>query len=388
MKNIKILTVILLAIGIAGMGIGCGSSSGGSSGSQVSSGVNSLPPANLTVQNVNDAASQAINSANQQPPTDVSNITSSTVNSAPNQTMPTLSYLFKNLGNSSVVIKPKSMQGTALNALSVLKQAATTGACFTDVVVLNKSTTGNLDITITWNHSSCTTSSGTLTLNGTVTVTGTYDTTLGDLGITESMNLTFAMDDLSTGTNTTISLNGSDTTTGSGIVLPITSISYTDKGKTNISASMTSPNGNSSFTGWIAIDDTFTGTPTQLMFAINDGTEIDVGGSKLIGEYGIANLTMTTYSSSGSPITAITVNGDGTYGVAVSGTAYKYSGRISVVYSNLVFDYTSCNGPTGGTITITGAAGNVFVFDFNNQTQCGCAAVTENGTPVSGNFCY
>ncbi len=382
MKNIKILTVILLAIGIAGMGIGCGSSSGGSSGSQVSSGVNSLPPANLTVQNVGGAASQAISSANKQPPTDVSNITSSTVNSAPNQTMPILAYVFNKMGNN-VIVKPQSMQGTALNALSILKQAATSGYCAP--VITDNSTPNNLNVTATWNNASCTFSTETLTINGTVTVTGTYDSSLGNLAITESLNLTFNMTDSSSGLNENFTMNGSDTITGAGIVLPITSISYTEKGKVNLSATITSGGHTESFSGWVAIDDTFTGTPSQLMFTINDGEEIDAGGSKLIGTYAIATITMTTYS--GSTITALTVNGSGTYGVAVSGTTYGYSGKINVVYSNLVFDYTSCFGPADGTITITGAAGNVFEFDFHGQ-QCDCAAVTENGTPVTGSpFC-
>jgi hypothetical protein len=382
MKNIKILTVVLLAIGIAGMGIGCGSSSGGSSGSQVSSGVNSLPPANLTVQNIGSAASQAISSANQKPPTDVSTITSTTVNGAPNQSLPVLSYLFKNLGNN-VVIKPQSMRGTALNALSMLKQAATSGYCAP--VVTDSSTPNNLDVTATWNNASCTSSTETITINGTVTVKGTYDSTLGNLAITESLNLTFKMTDSASGLDENFTMNGSDTITGSGIVLPITSISYNEKGTMNLSATVTSGGHTGSFSGWVTMDDTFTGTPSQLMFTINDGEEIDTGGSKLVGTYAIATITMTTYG--GSPITAITVNGNGTYGVAVSGTTYAYSGRINVVYSNLVFDYTSCFGPADGTITITGAAGNVFEFNFHGQ-QCDCAAVTENGTPVTGSpFC-
>ncbi len=382
MKTIKILTVVLLAMGLASAGIGCGSSSSGSSGNQVSSGVNALPPANLTVQNVGNAASQAISSANKQPPSDVSNITSTTVNGAPNQSLPVLSYLFKNLG-SNVVIKPQSMKGAAVNALSMLKQAATSGTCAP--VITDNSTPNNLDVTAAWNNASCTFSTETITINGTVTVKGTYDSTLGTLAITESLNLTFNMTDTASGLTENFTLSGGDTITGAGIVLPVTSITYSEKGTVNLSATVTSGGRSESFSGWTTIDDTFTGTPSQLMFSINDGEEIDAGGSKIIGTYAIATITMTTYG--GSPITALTVNGSGTYGVAVSGTTYAYSGKISVIYSNLVFDYTSCFGPASGSISITGAAGNVFVFDFTGQ-QCDCAAVTENGTPVTGSpFC-
>ncbi|MCL5879058.1 MAG: hypothetical protein M1428_04590 [Deltaproteobacteria bacterium] len=377
MKKIKILTIVLLAIGLAGAGIGCGSSSSGSSGNQVSSGVNALPPANLTVQNIGSAASQAISSANQQPPTDVSNITSSTVNSSTNQGIPTLSYLFKNLGNN-VVIKPQSMRGTALNALAVIKQAATSGSC-APTSYTDNSTTGNLDVTVTWSKVSCTISTTTMTINGSITITGNYDTTLGTLAITDTMDLNFIMDDPSLSLNENVTLNGSDTITGAGVVAPLTNITYSDKGKVNISATITSQSNTGSFTGWVATDDTFTGTPSQIVFTINDGTEVDSGSAK-IGVYATANITMTT---SGSPITSLTINGSGTYGVAGSSGTYTYTGKYSVAYAALTFD-NSCADPVSGTITIT--ANHVFLLDFNGAS-CGCASVSEDGTVINANYC-
>ncbi len=381
MKNIKILAVVLLALGLASAGIGCGSSSGGSSGSQVSSGVNSLPPANLTVQSVSGAAGQAIGSVNNPPPNSVTTATSTTVSGSQSPTIPTLSFLFQNIStkNSTIMVKPQSMNSTALNTLSVLKQAVTSGACFTNVSVSDNSTPGNIDVTVTWNNVSCTSSSVTLTLNGSITVTGSYDNSLGTFDVVENENLTFTSNDSSTSSTTTMNLNGKETITGAGIVAGATSITYSEVGHTNISATVTSPTQNGSFSGWIDVDDTFTGTPSQLIFTINDGTEIDIGSTKIVGTYGIATITMTTFG--GAPITAMTVNGSGTYGVAVSPSTYGYSGRISVVYSNLLFSYGTCSGASGGTVTITGAANNVFVFDFDGQS-CGCAAVTENGTPV------
>ncbi len=371
MKNLKILVVVLLAIGLATAGSGCGSSSGSSSGSQVSSGLNALPPANLTVSNVGSAASQAIDGANVQPPSDVSSITSSTVSNVGSPSIPTLSYMVNNLGSKNVIVKPQSMKGNVVNGLAIFKQAATSGSCL-PTSYSSTGGSGTVNVTATWNNVSCTMSTTTLTINGTISVTGTYDTTLGSVNITETENISFNESDPTSGT-IAISLNGSETITAAGIVAGATSVTYAEKGKANISATITSPNGSGSVTGWIDIDDTFTGTPNQLVYAFKDGTEISSGGAKF-GTYGIGTITMTT---SGSPVTAITVNGGGTYGVTTSsGTSY-YSGKVSVAYANIVFDPGVCSGyPSAGTLTVT--ANNTFVFTFDGQS-CGCAMVSENG---------
>ena len=374
MKNIKILTIVLLAIGLASAGIGCGSSSGGSSGNQVSSGVNALPPANLTLQNVGSAASQALQGANNPPPSDVSTITSTTVNGSTNTTIPTLSFLLKGIGSKNVIVKPQSMKGTTVNALSMFQQVATSGSC--TPTVSGSASSGTVNVTVTWNNASCSFSGSTMTINGTITVVGTYDTSLGNVDLTETDNVTFSLDDPTSGINETVGLNGSETITGAGIVAGTTSITYEEKGTININATITSPNGSGTITGWIDIDDTFTGTPSQIMYTFSDGTELDSASSK-IGTYGVGSITMTT---SGIPVSSMTVNGGGTYGVAASNGTSSYSGKIFVTYSNLVFNPSVCAGyPSSGTLTVK--ANNEYVFTFDGQT-CGCAAVTENGTPT------
>ena len=381
MKNIKILTIVLLALGLADAGIGCGSSSSGSSGSQVSSGVNALPPANLTVQNVGSAASQALQGANNPPPSDVSTITSSTVNGSTNTTIPSLSFLLKGIGSKNVIVKPQSMKGATVNALSAFQQAATSGSCAP--TVSGSAASGSINVTITWNNVSCSFSSSTMTIDGTITVVGTYDGTLGNVDLTETDNVKFTLDDPTSGINEAVSLNGSDTITGAGIIAGTTSITYSEKGHMNISATITSPNGSGTVTGWIDIDDTFTGTPSQIMYTFSDGSEIDSGSAKF-GTYGVGSITMTT---SGIPVTSMTVNGGGTYGVAASNGTSTYSGKVSVTYSGIVFDSSVCSGyPSSGTMTVS--ANNVYVFTFSGQT-CGCAAVTENGTTIPNSpLCY
>ena len=374
MKKIKILTVALLAIGLASAGIGCGSTSSGSSGNQVSSGVNALPPANLTVQNVGSAASQALQGANNPPPSDVSTITSTTVNGSTNTTIPTLSFLLKGIGSKNVIVKPQSMKGTTLNALSMFRQAATSGTCAP--TISGSASSGTVNVTVTWNNVSCSFSSSTMTIDGTITVIGTYDTSLGNVDLTETDNVKFSLDDPTSGINETVSLNGSETITGAGIVAGTTSITYEEKGNMNINATITSPNGSGTITGWIDIDDKFTGTPSQIIYTFSDGSEIDSGSSK-IGTYGVGSITMTT---SGIPVASMTINGGGTYGVAASNGTSSYSGKIIVTYSSLVFNPSVCAGyPSSGTLTVK--ANNEYVFTFDGQT-CGCAAVTENGTPT------
>ncbi|MCL4467743.1 MAG: hypothetical protein M1591_02250 [Deltaproteobacteria bacterium] len=375
MKKIKILTVALLAIGLASAGIGCGSTSSGSSGNQVSSGVNALPPANLTVQNVGSAASQALKGADNPPPSNVSTVTSTTVNGSTSATIPTLSFLLKGIGSNNVIVKPQSMKGATVNALSMFRQAATSGSC-TSPTYTDNSSTGNIDFTVTWNNATCSFSGSTMTIDGTITVIGTYDTSLGNLDLTETDNLKFTLDDPTTGVNEAVSLNGSNTITGAGVVAGTTSITYTEKGHTNINATITSPNGSGTITGWIDIDDSFTGTPSQLMYTFSDGSEIDSGSSKF-GTYGVGSITMTT---SGIPVSSMTLDGGGTYGVTASNGTSSYSGKVIVTYSAIVFDPSVCSGyPSSGSLTIQ--ANNVYMFTFTGQT-CGCAAVTENGTPT------
>lgn len=382
MKKVNILAVTLMAAGIAVFSLSCGSSSSsGGGGGNPQGSLNSLPNANLTVSNVGGAATQALDTANTQPPSDVSTITDSTVSGAQNQTIPTLSYLFSKLSANNIVINPQSMRGTALNALTVLKQAVASGTCSPTSYVDN-STPGTLDVTVAWNNASCTFSTETLTINGSVKVTGSYDASLGNLGITESVSLNFGMVDSASGLNENITLSGNDTITGSGIIAGTSSISYNEKGTVNINGTVSTPQGGGSFAGWITIDDTFTGTPSQLTFSINDGTEVDVNGTRVLGTYGVANITMTI--GAGSPAT-VTVNGSGTYGEAVNAGIYAYSGKVSVAYDNLLFDPSVCYGyPSSGTITITAA--NVWLFDFNGAS-CGCASLSEDGTVVNANFC-
>ncbi len=381
MKNIKILTIVLLAIGLASAGIGCGSSSGGSSGSQVSSGVNALPPANLTVQNVGSAAGQAVQGADKTPPSDVSTITSSTVSSSTSGNIPTLSLLLKGLGGS-VVVKPQSAKGATVNALSLFQQATTSGTCAPSSMSAT-SGSGAVNVSVTWNNVSCTFSTETMTINGTIGVTGTYDTSLGNIDLTETMNIQFTLNDPSYGYNESVSLNGTDSITGAGVIAGTTSITYSDKGHTAISATYSGTSGSYTITGWIDVDDTFTGTPSQIIYGFADGTETDSGSTK-IGTYGTGTITMTT---SGIPATSVTVNGSGLFGVSVSSGTSKYSGKVNVTYDNIVFNSSVCTGyPSSGTMTVAGK--NTFVFTFDGQT-CGCAAVTENGTPTPNSpLCY
>ncbi|MCL4469185.1 MAG: hypothetical protein M1591_09675 [Deltaproteobacteria bacterium] len=382
MKKIKILTVALLAIGLASAGIGCGSTSSGSSGNQVSSGVNALPPANLTVQNVGSAASQALKGADNPPPSDVSTITSTTVNGSTNTTIPTLSFLLKGIGSNNVIVKPQSMKGATVNALSMFQQAATSGSC-APTNISGSGGSGTVNVTVTWNNVSCSFSSSTMTIDGTISVIGTYDTSLGNIDLTETDNVKFTLDDPTTGINEAVSLNGSETITGAGVIAGTTSITYTEKGHMNISATVTSPNGSGTVSGWIDIDDSFTGTPSQLIYTFSDGSEMDSGSSKF-GTYGVGSITMTT---SGIPVNSMTLDGGGTYGVTTSYGTSSYSGKVIVTYSSIVFDPSVCSGyPSSGTLTIQ--ANNVYVFTFTSQT-CGCAAVTENGTPTPNSpLCY
>lgn len=381
MKTKNVL-IVLLVIGIASIGIGCGSSSSGSSGTKVSSGLNSLPPANLTVQSLGQPVTNALDNANTPIPTDVSSITSSTVSSAPNPQMPTLSLL-NHMG--SAIIKPSSQKNAVLRTLATFKQAQTSGSCGSPVITDNSSP-GIVDITITWNQVQCSISSGeTLTINGSVSVKGTYNETAGSVNITETYNnLTFVDANTVSNYSIKISLNGSETISGAGIVAGTTNISYSDKGNGTIAGSVTSSQGNTAISGWVSIDDNFTGTPSQLVFAITHGSEMSVGDSKF-GEYALGKITMTR--GSGSPA-LITINGSASYGVTGSTTAYSYEGKYSAAYSNIVFDPNICSGfwPSGGTLTIT--ANHVFELDFSinsSGTQCYCANVTVDGQPSSSN---
>jgi hypothetical protein len=365
----RILKVVILVIGITGIGIGCGTSSG--SGNKVSSGVNSLPPANLTVQNIGAVATNVFKTVSTRP-TDVSAITSSTVANAPDQSMPLLS-LMNHMGNA--VIKPGSMKEQVLKGLAVFKQAQVNGYC--SPTIADNSAPGNINVTITWNNVSCSFSGTTLTIDGSITVKGTYNESLGSLNITESYNnLTFKEQNQDS-TLVKITLNGAETISGAGIVAGSTSITYSDKGNGTISGNVTTSQGNVAISGWVSVDDTFTGSLSQLVYAINYGREINIDKTK-IADYGVGTITMTVGSST------LTINGGGTFGVTGTTSSANVEGRYSTLLSNVKYDNNICSGwwPADGTLTIT--ANHVFVLDFSGTT-CGCANVTVDGTQASGN---
>ncbi len=341
-----------------------------------------MPPANLTVQNLGGATVNALEAVNSPPPTDVSTVTSSTVTNAPDQSMPTLSLL-NHMG--SAIIKPTSQKNAVLKVLANFKQAQTSGSCGQPVIT-DHSSPGIVDVTVTWDNVQCTnpSSGDTMTINGSVTVKGTYNETAGSLNITESYNnLTFVDTNTTSNYSIKFSINGSETISGAGLIVGTTSITYSDKGNGTISGSFTSTQGNGTISGWVSVDDTFTGTPSQLVYAITHGKEISINSTKM-GMYGAGTITMTIGSS---PAT-LTINGGAAYGVTGTSTGYNFEGKYTTAYSNVVFDPNICYGswPSGGTLTIT--ANHVFVLDFSinsGGTQCGCANVTEDGTPVSNN---
>ena len=374
----RILKVVILVIGITGIGIGCGTSSG-SSGNKVSSGVNSLPPANLTVQNIGAAATNVLDTVNTPPPSDVSAITSSTVANAPDQSMPLLS-LMNHMGNA--VIKPGSMKEQVLKGLAVFKQAQVNGYC--SPTIADNSAPGNINVTITWNNVSCSFSGTTLTIDGSITVKGTYNESLGSLNITESYNNLTFKEQYPDSTLVKITLNGAETISGAGIVAGSTSITYSDKGNGTISGNVTTSQGNVAISGWVSVDDTFTGSLSQLVYAINYGREINIDKTK-IADYGVGTITMTVGSST------LTINGGGTFGVTGTTSSANVEGRYSTLLSNVKYDNNICSGwwPADGTLTIT--ANHVFVLDFSvnsSGTECGYANVTVDGTPASGNPIY
>jgi len=371
----RILKVVILVIGITGIGIGCGTSSG-SSGNKVSSGVNSLPPANLTVQNIGAAATNVLDTVNTPPPSDVSAITSSTVANAPDQSMPLLS-LMNHMGNA--VIKPGSMKEQVLKGLAVFKQAQVNGYC--SPTIADNSAPGNINVTITWNNVSCSFSGTTLTIDGSITVKGTYNESLGSLNITESYNNLTFKEQYPDSTLVKITLNGAETISGAGIVAGSTSITYSDKGNGTISGNVTTSQGNVAISGWVSVDDTFTGSLSQLVYAINHGREMNIYKTE-IADYGVGTITMTVGSS------ILTINGGGTFGVTGTTSSANVEGRYSALLSNVKYDNNICFGgwPADGTLTIT--ANHVFVLDFSvnsSGTECGCANVTFDGTPASGN---
>jgi len=369
----RILKVVILVIGITGIGIGCGTSSG--SGNKVSSGVNSLPPANLTVQNIGAVATNVFKTVSTRP-TDVSAITSSTVANAPDRSMPPLP-LMDHMGNA--VIKPGSMKEQVLKGLAVFKQAQVNGYC--SPTIADNSAPGNINVTITWNNVSCSFSGTTLTIDGSITVKGTYNESLGSLNITESYNNLTFKEQYPDSTLVKITLNGAETISGAGIVAGSTSITYSDKGNGTISGNVTTSQGNVAISGWVSVDDTFTGSLSQLVYAINHGSEMNIDKTK-IADYGVGTITMTVGSST------LTINGGGTFGVTGTTSYANVEGRYSTLLSNVKYDNNICSGwwPADGTLTIT--ANHVFVLDFSvnsSGTECGCANVTVDGTPASGN---
>ncbi|MCL4477575.1 MAG: hypothetical protein M1381_00535 [Deltaproteobacteria bacterium] len=401
-KLFNLVTIGILAIGLAGMGMSCGSSSSsGSSTTGVSSSLSSLPNANLTVSNVGSVAAQVFDGVNAQPPSSVSSV----VSSGPQ--LPVLSYMFSHLNN--VVVKPQSMRGAVLNVLTNLKTLQTSGSSCSPTSIVNNSTgnnqSGTVYVTITWNSVPCTDpSTGTqMTINGSASVNGSYDGSSGTVSITTSLDVS-AGENFTNGGSAQINFKGGESVNGSGIAT--TNITYTEKGSLNISGSVTNmpidagcgttgtTTASGSFNGWMTIDDSFTGSPNSLASSKEDGNETDISGTLSNGSsetfkqgsYAKASITISSTSQ-----TTRTINGSGTFGQIVTGTATStcgtpvtnsasYSGKVSVGLRNITFNDAICSGqwPANGTLTIT--ADRTFTVDFSvnsNGSNCGCANVSE-----------
>ncbi len=391
MKTIKILIVLLSAIGIAGLGLSCGSSSSGNSsggGGDVSGALSSLPNANLTTQNVGNAAGQALGSASQRPPTDPSNI----VNGGG---MSSLSY-FLNKFQDNLVIKPESMRGAAQKTLTILKGLAVTGSC------APTSITGNyksmpFNFTMTWNNVPCDDGMGDPdTLNGSISLSGSYDQAAGTMSVNFSINLTESVTYTAAngGGSAQATMKGSESVNGTGITTDTSSVTYTDKGSYSLSGNVQGVQGScndtvsGSYDGWKVMDDSFSGNVSQLSYGVKDGTEENISGTSSIG--GAMNMKDGAYANASMALDLVSdtqhsVNGSGTFGAVLTETgtsecggtqtnSTSYAGKFGTSFSAVTFDASICGGewPSSGTLTIT--ANHTFGLDFSGD--CGCADLT------------
>ena len=398
MKKIKILTVALLAIGLASAGIGCGSTSSGSSGNQVSSGLNALPPATLTTANVGSAASQAINAANETPSANTSSF------ATPGGALGALSYVVSHSNN--IIIKPQSMRGPVLQALSSLKTAGYNITCPYGGTMNETGTSSSVTIVF----SACGISN-TETLNGSMTISGVSSSSDSISANISYSN--FSINENQSGGSLSTTVNGSLTIAGSGITVGSTNITYTEKGSITISGSATnwiftdfacSEALTGTFNGWISIDDSFSGSASQVSVSGNVGQEEDGSGTTSgggsfaykIGHYGVYSFTMAITGDPQSP-TSFSINGTGTFGANITGTvsgtsscsaltptSTSYYGKYSVTLNNITFDSSCASAPSAGTLTIT--ANHIFLLDFNGAA-CGCASVSEDGKVINANYC-
>ncbi|MCL5277102.1 MAG: FapA family protein, partial [Deltaproteobacteria bacterium] len=296
-----------------------------------------------------------------------------------------------------------------LNALSELKLAATSGGTCSPSTIVDSSTgsngSGTVDLTLTWTDVKCVDPStgNAETFNGSVSITGNYDSGSGSVSINTSIDLTMGTA-FTAGGSVQVSVTGSLSENGNGLVQGTTNISFATKGSVSLSGSVTNaPSGDAcndtitgSFSGWEAVDDAFSGSPSQLAFDVDDGNETTASGTSSGG--GSASLKEGSYSKASITIaltsqTTKTVNGTGTFGAVMTETgtsacgttvtsSTSYSGKFTATLTNLTFDDGSCGGkwPTGGTITIT--ANKTFSMDFTGQA-CGCANVSVNSGTAS-----
>ncbi len=401
-KKIGMLSIVGLVAGAVSFGAGCGSSTSSGGSGNVSGALNSIPTASLSVSNVGGAAGQVISSVvSQGVPTDVSSV----VSAGPQVSI--LAYVLNNA--NTLVVRPQSFKGAALNALSVLKLAATSGSgCSPSSIVDNSTGTtgsGTVDLTLTWTKVSCVDPStgNTQTLNGTASLKGSYDSSVGDVSINTTLNLTIGMQ-FTSGGSEQVSVAGSIAENGTGLVQGTTSVSFANKGSITLTGSVSSaPSGDAcndtitgTFSGWENVDNAFSGSPSQLAFSVDDGNEMDAsgtssGGGSLSLKQGAYNKASMTISVSSS--TTRTVNGTGTFGAVIteSGTSTcgtivtsstSYAGKFTATLTNVTFDDSSCNGqwPTGGTLTLT--ADKTLTLNFTGQA-CDCADVSVNGGTAS-----
>ncbi len=400
MKKINILTVVIMAVGIAVFSISCGSSSssgGGGGGGNVSGSLNSLPNANLTVSNVGGAASQTLGAASKTP----SSPNPSTL-ASPGGALGALSYLVSN--PNKLVIKPQSMKGPVLQALSNLKLLQVySGACpgGGTINIVPGSTSGTEVITF----NNCV--EGPTTLNGSITISAnSSSSTSVNATITYSA---FTFSETISGGSFAATFNGSLAFAGTGLTVNSTNITFTENGSITISgsaANWTFPDFTcneaitGTFSGWASVDDSFSGSPSTVAVSGTDGREENGSGTSSsggsfaykVGSYGVYSFTMAITGNPQSP-TTLTLNGSGTFGANVTGTvsgtsscsalaptSTSYYGKYSVTLDKITFDSSCAYAPSGGTLTIT--ADNTWVFDFTAGPGCGCAVVKENNVTV------
>ena len=397
---------VVLVTGLLLAGLGCSSSSS-SSGNSVAAAIGGLPDAQLSAgQNdsiVVTALGQIIPSSPLSNNTNAGYVITNEAESADPF------YLFNNYYCSSYYC---ISAGSIFNNYNITYY-------LTDVTPTTISGAGlqqnggiyTTDVTLSWVNAKDTSASFmTETDNGDLKEHGTYSYIQGNASIPEEANLNSLLQ-FADGSQEQVSQSYSASRNAQGFTPGSQSFSINGTLNTNgnAHAHFTPASNFTDYTtgyklsdvtanGWNAYNYNMTGTLTQLNYNENDGGSNNENGTIFSSTAG----TISVQGVSGQIIslqeqfsaTTFTVSGNATFGefyeekingqvVSQPPVPPDFSGKVTVMLKNLIFDNASCSGswPSNGTITVNSDK-NIYTYDFSinsNGSNCGCANVSVNG---------